>query len=101
MPDEILSLLAPSADRRIVYGSDPNQLFDLRVPVEIPPKAGFPLAINIQGGFWRARYSLTHAGHLCSAFTNQLNLVARELVKHETLDAQTFKDLIKQSPVAA
>jgi hypothetical protein len=32
---------------------------------------------------------------------DQLNQVARELVKHETLDAQTCKDLIKPSPVAA
>lgn len=32
---------------------------------------------------------------------DQLDLVAGELLKHETLDAQTFKDLIKQSPVAA
>jgi cell division protease FtsH len=32
---------------------------------------------------------------------DQLDLVAGELLKHETLDAQTFKDLIKPSSVAA
>ncbi len=32
---------------------------------------------------------------------DQLDLVAGELLKHETLDAQTFKDLIKQPAVAA
>ncbi len=32
---------------------------------------------------------------------DQLDLVVGELLKHETLDAQTFKELIKQSPVAA
>ena len=32
---------------------------------------------------------------------DQLDLVAGELLKRETLDAQTFKDLMKQSPIAA
>lgn len=32
---------------------------------------------------------------------DQLDLVAGELLKHETLDAQTFRELIKQSLVAA
>jgi len=30
-----------------------------------------PLAINIHGGYWRAKYDLLHAGHLCAALTAQ------------------------------
>jgi len=67
MPDDILSLAPPPADARIAYGSDANQFFDLRLPAH---KAGpFPLAINIHGGYWRAKYDLAHAGHLCAALT--------------------------------
>jgi len=29
------------------------------------------LLINIHGGFWRAKYSLDHAGHLCAALAAQ------------------------------
>jgi len=65
MSDDILSLTPPAADARIAYGSDPNQFFDLRLPKT--GKGAFPLVINIHGGFWRAKYSLDHAGHLCAA----------------------------------
>lgn len=71
MAEDILSLPAPGADRRVAYGSDPNQFLDLRVPAEPAPKAGHVLVINIHGGFWRARYDLTHAGHLCASLTQQ------------------------------
>lgn len=70
MADDILTLAPPPADARVSYGSDPNQFFDLRVP---SPKMGhgapYPLVINIHGGFWRARYNLDHAGHLCAALS--------------------------------
>ena len=66
MSDDILSLKPPPADARVAYGSDPNQFCDLRLPRSI---GAFPLVINIHGGFWRARYSLDHAGHLCAAIT--------------------------------
>jgi len=68
--DSILSLAPPAADARIPYGSDPNQFFDLRLP-EDRGKHGvsYPLVINLHGGFWRAKYSLEHAGHLCAALT--------------------------------
>jgi acetyl esterase/lipase len=71
MPEEILILPAPAADRRVPYGPDPNQFFDLRLPALRAPEAGFPLVINVHGGFWRARYDLTHAGHLCVALTRR------------------------------
>src|ERR1022692_618498 len=64
--DDILSLAAPKADARLAYGSDENQFVDLRLPQGKGPHA---LAINIHGGFWRAKYDLGHAGHLCAALT--------------------------------
>jgi len=67
MSEDILSRQPPPADFRVAYGSDPNQFLDLRTP---SGKAkSHPLLINIHGGFWRAKYSLEHAGHLCAAFT--------------------------------
>jgi acetyl esterase/lipase len=48
----------------------------LRLPNKNPsglkdPKGlGTPVVVNIHGGFWRAAYDLTHAGHLCQAITD-------------------------------
>jgi acetyl esterase/lipase len=66
MPDDILTLPSPRADVRLLYGSDPNQFLDLRLPKS---KGPYPTVINIHGGFWRAKYNLDHAGHLCAALT--------------------------------
>jgi acetyl esterase/lipase len=66
MSDDILTLPSPPADTRLSYGSDPNQFFDLRLPKS---KGPYPIVINIHGGFWRAKYNLDHAGHLCAALT--------------------------------
>lgn len=66
MSEDILSRQPPKADLRVAYGSDPNQFIDLRLPARGKPQ---PLAINIHGGFWRAKYNLDHAGHLCAALT--------------------------------
>ena len=60
----ILSKPQPPPDERIAYGSDPNQFLEVRMPRTKPP---YPALINIHGGFWRAKYDLTHAGHLCEA----------------------------------
>jgi acetyl esterase/lipase len=70
MSDDILTLPPPPADARLPYGSDPNQFLDLRLPPsKEKDKLPFPLVINIHGGFWRAKYNLDHAGHLCAALT--------------------------------
>jgi acetyl esterase/lipase len=70
MADDILSLRPPPADARVAYGSDPNQFLDLRLPAATgKSKEPFPLVINIHGGYWRAKYNLDHAGHLCAALT--------------------------------
>src|SRR5579872_5414098 len=70
MADDILSLRPPPADARVAYGSDRNQFVDLRLPTAAAKNTGpFPLVINIHGGYWRAKYNLDHAGHLCAALT--------------------------------
>jgi acetyl esterase/lipase len=67
MSEDILSRQPPRPDLRLIYGSDPNQFMDIRAPAsEHKPSA---LVINIHGGFWRAKYNLDHAGHLCAALT--------------------------------
>ncbi len=67
MPNRsILDLAPPRADARLPYGSDPLQFGDLRLPPGVGPH---PVALVIHGGFWRARYSLEHIGHLCAALT--------------------------------
>jgi acetyl esterase/lipase len=66
--DDILSLAPAAADLRVAYGSDPNQFMDLRLPKSTGPRG---LAIVIHGGYWRARYDLGYAGHLCAALTSK------------------------------
>jgi acetyl esterase/lipase len=68
MSDDILGLKPPPADHRLPYGTDPNQFGDLRIPTAGGP---FPVVMNIHGGFWRAKYGLEHAGHLCAALTKK------------------------------
>ena len=64
--EDILTLPPPPADTRLAYGTDPNQFGELRTP-----KSGGPFGsvMFIHGGFWRAKYDLKHAGHLCAALT--------------------------------
>lgn len=66
--DDILKLPPPPADLRASYGTDANQFGELRLP---KTKGPFPVAMNVHGGFWRAKYDLTHAGHLCAALTSK------------------------------
>ena len=54
----------PAADARVVYGPEPLQFGDLRVPTG---KGPFPLALVLHGGYWQAMYNLIHLGHLCEA----------------------------------
>lgn len=63
---DILELPPPPADVRITYGDAPSQFGELRLPAGPGPH---PLAIGIHGGFWRARYGLSHYGHVAAALT--------------------------------
>jgi acetyl esterase/lipase len=68
MSEDIVSRQPPPPGLRLTYGSDRNQFLDLRLPQE-RTKQRWRLVINIHGGFWRAKYNLEHAGHLCAALT--------------------------------
>ena len=57
----------PAADARVVYGPEPLQFGDLRVP---PGEGPWPLAVVIHGGYWQAQWNLIHAGHLCRALAD-------------------------------
>ncbi|MBV8207258.1 MAG: prolyl oligopeptidase family serine peptidase [Acidobacteria bacterium] len=61
--NRILGTAPPPANARLAYGPDPQQFGDLRRT----KTDGAPLLMFIHGGYWRAPYDLTHAGHLCSA----------------------------------
>jgi acetyl esterase/lipase len=62
--EDILSQPPPAPDQRVAYSADPNQFLEVRLP---PGKGPYPAALNIHGGYWRAKYDLAHAGHLCEA----------------------------------
>src|SRR6267154_6204038 len=62
--EDILSHPQPPPDERVPYGSDPNQFLEIRLPRAKGPHS---VLLNIHGGFWRAKYDLAHAGHLCEA----------------------------------
>jgi acetyl esterase/lipase len=61
---DILSRNPPAADLRLTYGADPNQFVDVRIPSGRGPH---PVVFFIHGGYWRAKYDLAYAGHLCHA----------------------------------
>jgi len=60
--EDILSRPQPLPDERVAYGADPNQFLEVRLPRAQRPHS---VVLNIHGGFWRAKYDLAHAGHLC------------------------------------
>jgi acetyl esterase/lipase len=65
--EAILSQQPPEPDSRLSYGTDPSQFADVRLPAG---KGPHPVVFFIHGGFWRAKYDLIHAGHLCHALKN-------------------------------
>ena len=71
MRRDITEIAPVPADVRVRYGDGENQFFDCwhgRRP------AG--LAVMVHGGFWRARYDLLHASHLCAALAAEGMAVA-------------------------
>ncbi len=54
------------AEKRVRYGKDPNQFFDVWSAANARATVVF-----IHGGFWRAKYDLTHASHLCAALAKR------------------------------
>lgn len=66
MKRDLLSLPPVCADERIAYGAEPNQFLDFWQP-QAEGKELRGAIVMIHGGFWRARYDLTHASHACAA----------------------------------
>ena len=66
MTGDILTIPPTPADARLSYGPANPQFGDLRLPAA---KGPHPVIVNIHGGFWRNKYDLVHAGHLCAALT--------------------------------
>ena len=64
--EHILTDTPPPADSRQRYGNDEQHYGDLRLPKGAGP---FPAALFVHGGFWRARYDLSHGGFICAALT--------------------------------
>ena len=60
----ILASKPPAADLRMSYGPGEFQFADVRVP---SGKGPHPAVFFIHGGYWRAKYDLIYAGHLCGA----------------------------------
>jgi acetyl esterase/lipase len=93
-PQDILTLPPPPADARLPYGTDPNQFGDLRFP---KTKGPFPVVMNIHGGYWRAKYDLAHAGHMCAALTDKglgtWNIEYRRVGNHGGGWPGTFEDI--------
>lgn len=64
----ILTAKPPEPDGRITYGPDPNHFIDVWLPHGAGPH---PVVFFIHGGYWRAKYDLIHAGHLCAALARE------------------------------
>ena len=62
--EAILIAKPPDPDLTMRYGRDANQFVHIRIPEGNPPH---PIVFFIHGGYWRAKYDLTYAGHLCHA----------------------------------
>ncbi len=67
MTRDITSLPPVPANERIRYGNEPSQFFDIFLPSAETRGA----AMMIHGGFWRVRYDLQHASHLCAALARE------------------------------
>lgn len=64
--EDILTTKPPAPDLRLQYGRDANQFADVRLPNS---KGPHPVVFFLHGGYWRAKYDLTYAGHFCHALT--------------------------------
>lgn len=67
MSRDLTALPPVPADQRVPYGDARSQFIDLFNASTGARRA----ALMIHGGYWRARYDLLHASHLCSALARQ------------------------------
>jgi acetyl esterase/lipase len=80
--------------KRIPYGADASQFFELWHPAKTV--TGF--AVYIHGGFWRAKYDLSHANPFCAALAARgivtANLEYRRIGQPGGGWPGTFEDVI-------
>lgn len=94
---ELKPLVAP---KRVAYGDEPSQFFD--VWSATAPRATI---VFVHGGFWRAKYDLGHASFLCAALAgkgfNVANLEYRRVGEPGGGWDGSFLDVILGIEVAA
>lgn len=73
MERDVTSLPALRAKERIFYGRGKEQYFDVW---RSPGPSTVGIAVMIHGGFWRARYDLSHASHICATLARSGILTA-------------------------
>ena len=64
-PRAVLTWPAPVPDASVRYGTEPDQIADLRRPAPRPGPPR-PLVVVVHGGFWRAGYDRRHTGPLAA-----------------------------------
>ena len=66
-PDDLSVLTRPARapDEVVAYGTDPDQVADVRFGAEDAPAR--PLVLIIHGGFWRPQYDRVHTGPMAEA----------------------------------
>lgn len=79
---------------RIPYGGDASQFFELWHPEQTATS----FAVFIHGGFWRAKYNLSHANAFCGALTARgivtANLEYRRVGEQGGGWPGTFEDIV-------
>jgi len=64
----VLDRPAPAPDLTVPYGTEPEQVIDLRLPPQTRRHAAkVPLIVLVHGGFWRPAYDRRHIGPMASA----------------------------------
>jgi acetyl esterase/lipase len=58
----------PAAPERLVYGPEPLQFGDLRVP---SADGDAPLVVLVHGGAWKSTFNLIHLGHMAIALADE------------------------------
>lgn len=66
-PGDVMERTAPPPTRTTAYGSDPAQVYDVRLPAG--PGADVTVVV-VHGGFWRERFDRSHAGCQAQAFAD-------------------------------
>jgi acetyl esterase/lipase len=68
-PVEVLDERAAPPARTTAYGTDPAQVYDVRLPRPGGPRRDLALAV-VHGGFWRGEYDRGHASLQAQAFAD-------------------------------